>query len=301
MKERLARFLLRLLEAVPLPVLALVLERLMWPVWAVDRKHRRIARINLRIAFPEMGDEEAASIIRRSYLRLGTLAAEFIHIPKMDDRYIREHFRIEGLEHLRNSWEREGRPCMAMTGHFGNWELLSHVYGAVVAPAAFIVKPLRSPILDAIVTERRQWAGNTVIRQTESAREVMRFLRRKVLVGILIDQNVDRHKGILVDFFSRKTYTTDGIARLAFAMRAAIHPGFIFGDPSRKFHHVLRFGPAVRIDYGAPRDEEIPRITRRCNEELEKAIREAPDHWIWFQPRWKSRHADEPDVYGEGR
>jgi lauroyl/myristoyl acyltransferase len=48
---------------------------------------------------------------------------------------------------------------MVMTGHFGNWELLSHVYGAVVAPAAFIVKPLRSPILDAIVTERRQWAA----------------------------------------------------------------------------------------------------------------------------------------------
>lgn len=301
MKERLVRFLLRLLEAVPLPLLAAVLEGLMGAVCAVDRKHRRIARINLRIAFPEMGDEEAGRIIRRSYLRLGTLAAEFIHMPKMDDRYIREHFRIEGLEHLRNSSEREGRPYMAMTGHFGNWELLSHVYGAVVAPAAFIVKPLRSPILDAIVTERRQWAGNTVIRQTESAREVMRFLRRKVLVGILIDQNVDRHKGVLVDFFSRKTYTTDGIARLAFAMRAAIHPGFIFRDPAKKFHHVLRFGPAVRIDYGAPRDEEIPRITRRCNEELEKAIREAPDHWIWFQPRWKSRHADEPDVYGEER
>jgi lauroyl/myristoyl acyltransferase len=64
---------------------------------------------------------------------------------------------------------------------------------------------------------------------------------------------------------------------------------------------VLRFGPAVRIDYRAPREEEIPRVTRRCNEELEKAIREAPDHWIWFQPRWKSRHPDEPDVYGEER
>jgi len=301
MKKRLIRFLMRLLEAVPLPLLALALEGLMGALHAVDRRHRRIARINLRIAFPEMGDEEAARIIRRSYLRLGTLAAEFIHIPKMDERYIREHFRIEGLENLRDSSEREGRPHMVMNGHFGNWELLSHVYGAVVAPIAFIVKPLRSPILDAIVTERRQWAGNTVIRQTESARGVMKFLRRKVLVGILIDQNVDRHKGVPVDFFSRKTYTTDGIARLALAMRAAIHPGFIFGDPSRKFHHVLRFGPAIRIDYGAPREEEVSRVTRRCNEELEKAIREAPDHWLWLQPRWKSRHEDEPDVYREER
>ena len=299
MKERLVRALLRLLEALPLPVSAALFEGLMLLVWAVDRKHRRIARINLRIAFPEMEEAQAQRIIRRCYRRMGTAAAEFIHIPRMDERYIREHFRIEGLEHLRDSSEREGRPILVMTGHFGNWELQSHIYAVLVAPLAFIVKPLRSPILDAIVTERRQCAGNVVIRQTESAKQVMKLLRRKVMVGILIDQNVDRHKGVPVEFFSRKTYTTDGIARLALAMRAAIHPGFIFADPSGKFRHVLRFGPAVSIDYGAPREDEVLRVTRRCNEELEKAIRKAPEMWMWFQPRWKSRHKDEPDVYGE--
>jgi lauroyl/myristoyl acyltransferase len=55
-------------------------------VCTFDRKHRRIARINLRIAFPEMGDGEAERLIRRAYLRLGTLAAEFVHIPNMDER-----------------------------------------------------------------------------------------------------------------------------------------------------------------------------------------------------------------------
>ncbi|MEW6719653.1 MAG: lysophospholipid acyltransferase family protein [Thermodesulfobacteriota bacterium] len=300
MKEKLARALLRLLEAVPLPVLAFLCEGAMTLVWAVDRKHRRIARVNLRIAFPEMGDAEARRITRKCYQRMGTSCAEFIHIPKMDERYLREHFRIEGLEHLREAAER-GNPPMVMTGHFGNWELLSHVYGAVVAPAAFIVRPLRSPILDAIVTERRQCVGNTVIPQDASAKEVMKLLRRKVLVGILIDQNVNRYRGILVEFFSKKAYTTFGIARLALAMRASVHPGFIFRDPSRKFHHLLRFGPPVPIDYGAPRDGEVERLTRRCNQELEKAIREAPVQWMWFQPRWKERHGEEPDIYGVGR
>jgi KDO2-lipid IV(A) lauroyltransferase len=298
-KERIARALLRALEAVPLPALAAAFEGILLAIWALDRKHRRIGRVNLRIAFPEMGDGEARRIVRRCYRRMGTSAAEFIHIPRMDARYLRDRFRIEGLEHLRKSSEAEGRPILAMTGHFGNWELLSHVYGARIAPTAFIVKPLRSPVLDAIVTERRQLSGNTVIRQTQSAKEVMKMLRRKVMVGILIDQNVDRHRGIPVDFFGRKTHTTDGIARLALAMGAAIHPAFIFDDPARKFRHTLRFGTAVEIDYGAPREEEVVRVTRRCNAELEKAIREAPDQWMWFQPRWKSRHADEPDVYGE--
>ena len=297
MKEKIARIFLRFLESVPLAALAAFCEWAMLLVYFVDRKHRRIARINLTIAFPEMGDAEADRIIRACYRQMGTSAAEFVHIPKMDEEYIRAHFRIEGAEHVRESMEERNRPAMVMTGHFGNWELLSHVYGKVIAPVAFIVRPLKSGILDRIVTERRECAGNTVIRKEDSAKAVMKVLREKILVGILIDQNVDRHKGILVDFFTRKAYTTFGIARLAMAMNAAIHSGFIFRDPARKFHHVLRFGPSLPFDPRAPREEEVARITRRCNEEMESAIRQAPELWMWFHRRWKTRPVGEPEIY----
>ena len=253
--EKVARIILRLLEAVPLSTLASFCEWVMLLVYLVDRKHRRIARINLRIAFPEMGDAEAERIIRACYRQMGTSAAEFVHLPKMDAAYIREHFRIEGAEHVRESMEVRKQPAMGMTGHFGNWELLSHVYGVMIAPVGFIVRPLKSEILDRIVTERRECVGNTVIRKADSAKEVMKVLRKRIFVGILIDQNVDRHKGILVDFFTRKAYTTFGIARLALAMNGAIHPAFIFRDPARKFHHVLRFEPPIAIDPAAPREE----------------------------------------------
>jgi len=292
-----AQLLLRLLEAVPLSWLAAFCEGVMLLVWAIDRKHRRIARVNLRIAFPGMPERDARRIVRRCYRQMGTSAAEFIHIPKMDDAYVREHFRIEGAEHIRDSMERRGMPAMVMTGHFGNWEMLSFIYGRVIAPVAFIVRPLKNPVLDELVTARRESAGNIVIRKEDSAKELMKILRKSILVGILIDQNVDRHKGVLVDFFTRKAYTPFGVARLALAMRAAIHPGFIFRDPSRKFHHVLRFGPPVPIDYGAPKEDEVPRVTRRCNEQLEKAIREAPDQWMWFHRRWKTRPKGERDIY----
>jgi len=296
-KEKVARAFLRFLEALPLPAFAAFCEAVMLLVCAIDRRHRRIARINLRIAFPEMGDAEGDRIIRACYRQMGTSAAEFVHLPKMDAAYIREHFRIEGAEHIRESLEVRNQPAMGMTGHFGNWELLSHVLGARTKPIAFIVRPLKSEILDRIVTERRECVGNIVIRKADSAKEVMKILRRRIFVGILIDQNVDRNKGILVDFFTRKAYTTFGIARFALAMNAAIHPAFIFRDPARKFHHLLRFGPPIAIDPAAPREEEVARVTRRCNEELEKAIREAPDQWMWFHRRWKTRPEGEPPIY----
>ena len=75
MKEKLVRAFLRFLEAVPLPALAAFCEAVMLLVCAIDRKHRRIARINLGIAFPSIGDAEADRIIRSCYRQMGTSAA----------------------------------------------------------------------------------------------------------------------------------------------------------------------------------------------------------------------------------
>jgi KDO2-lipid IV(A) lauroyltransferase len=298
-REKAYRAALRLAEAIPLPIRAAMFEIVMLLVWALDARHRKIGRINLHIAFPDMEDKKAARIIRLCYQRMGTAAAEFVHLPKMDRKYVDEHIRIEGVGHLRRSEQERGLGVLGMTAHFGNWELASHAYGTAVAPMAFIVRPLPDPAWDRIVAERRECVGNRVIRKFDSAKAVMREVRRGTMVGILIDQNVDRHKGVLVDFFTKKAYTTDGIARMALALRTNIHPAFLFRNPGKKFHHTLRFGPAIPMDPAAPREEEMARLTRRCNEELEKAIREDPEQWLWIHRRWKTRPPGEPDLYRE--
>ena len=297
MREKAYRAVIRLAEIIPLSIRAYLFEIAMLLVWAIDAKHRKIARINLRIAFPEMEDRKAARIIRLCYQRMGTAAAEFVHIPKMDRKYIDEHVRIEGIEYIRQSEQELGLGVITLTGHFGNWELSSHAYGTAVAPVAFIVRPVADSVWDRIVTERRECIGNRVIRKFHSAKEVMREIRRGTMVGILIDQNVDRHKGVLVDLFTKKAYTTDGIARMALALRANIHPAFLFRNPGKKFHHTMRFGPAIPMDTAAPREEEVLRLTRRCNRELENAIREDPTQWLWFHRRWKTRPPGDPDLY----
>ncbi|HZD54964.1 MAG TPA: lysophospholipid acyltransferase family protein, partial [Candidatus Aquicultoraceae bacterium] len=252
-------------------------------------------------AFPEMDDRETSRIIRTCYVRMGTSAAEFIELPRIDRAYIDRRVRIEGIEHLRATESERGLGPLVLTGHFGNWELASHAFALVVAPMAFIVRPLKNRHLDRIVTERRECVGNRAIAKYDSAKEVMRAVRSGTTVGILIDQNVDRHKGVLVDFFSKKAYTSYGIARMALSLRTNIHPAFFFRDKRDKFRHTLRFGPAVAMDLSVPREEEVIRLTRRCNEELEKVIREDPVQWLWFHRRWKTRPPGEADPYREGR
>jgi KDO2-lipid IV(A) lauroyltransferase len=297
MNDRLLNATIRVLERVPTPLLAAVFESLCSLAWALDRRHRGYARINLGIAFPGIGDRDARRITHRLYRGMGTGLAELIRMPRMDREYLESHIRIEGAEHLEKSRRETGLGCILMTGHFGNWELFAHALSLLLEPISVVARSRDSGALDRAITERRKLSGNRVIRRDRAARSILAALRGKPHVGVLIDQDVPRGKGVFAPFFGLEASTTDGIARLALSTGANIHPAFIHRDPERKFRHVLRFGPAIPMDRAADREGEVLALTARCNEALERAIRIGPSDWMWIHRRWKTRPPGEESPY----
>jgi KDO2-lipid IV(A) lauroyltransferase len=258
---------------------------------------RSYARINLGIAFPGITDRESRRIVFRLYRGLGTGLAELIRTPRMGRDYLERHIRIEGAEHLDRSRRETGLGCILMTGHFGNWELFAHELSVLLEPISVVARSRDSNALDRAITERRKLSGNRVIRRDRAARSILAALRGKTHVGVLIDQDVPLGKGVFAPFFGVPASTTDGIARLALATGASIHPAFIHRDPRRKFRHVLRFGPALPMDCSADREGEVLALTARCNEALESAIRSGPSDWMWIHRRWKTRPPGEESPY----
>lgn len=297
MKARLLRGALWLLLAIPFRLRVVLFQGLMMLICAVDGKHRRIGRINVGFAFPELGDAEAARLIRRCYRNLGATAAEFIELPRLDRAWVDRNVKFEGLDRVVAAIA-GGRGAIAVTAHFGNWELLGHVFGIVTGGrGAFIVRPLKDADLDDIVEERREVTGNRVIRNEDSAHAVVREIREGRLIGILADQNRDRRKGIFVDFFSKQACSPDGAARIALSLKVPIFPTYICRDQESKFMHVVRFGEPFAMNFDAPRDAEVARLTRLANASLEDAIRRSPSEWLWFQRRWGTAPVGEPERY----
>ena len=288
---------IRALERVPTPLLAAFLESLGSVAWAVDRRHRGYARINLGIAYPGISDRDARRITHRLYRGMGTRIAELIRMPRMDRSYLERHVRIEGAEYLERSRRETGLGCILMTGHFGNWELFAHALSLLIEPISVVVRNLESGVLDRTITERRRLSGNRVIPRNRAARGILAALRGKTHVGVLIDLDVPAGKGVFVPFFGVEASTTDGIARLALSTGTNIHPAFIHRDPERKFRHVLRFGPAIPMDRSADREEEVAALTARCNEQLEQAIRIDPSDWMWIHRRGKTRPPGQQSPY----
>jgi KDO2-lipid IV(A) lauroyltransferase len=105
-----------------------------------------------------------------------------------------------------------------------------------------------------------------------------------------VDQNSAADAGVFVDFFGVKACAGTGFVKLAARSGAAVIPGFAVWEEAEK-RYVLRFRPPVPMTGDAARDTQL------VQSELERAIRQYPDQWLWIHRRWKTRPQGEADLY----
>src|SRR3984957_7525032 len=242
-----------LLGALPLER-AVRLGAAMGPIaMAFDRGNRSIALRNLTIAFPEIDDAARRAILRDTYRNFGRMAAEWVHFFDLDPGNIERHVPYGGREHgdeaIRLS---AGRGILVLTGHFGNFELLSVGHSLHGNPIALVQRPNRNPVIDRAVAARRLRHGNLTISRKGAGREVLRLLRQNWMVAVPLDLDV-RH-GVFVDFFSLNAATSDALARVAIATHAPVLPAFMVREGSSTRHRISLL-PPIETVRGADRNE----------------------------------------------
>lgn len=251
---------------------------------------RRVAYRNLALALPELDAIRKKDIVDGVFRSVARVLVAFAKFPVIRRDNVKEWIRCDGLEHVVAALEK-GRGVLFATAHLGNWELSAYGHALLAAPMDVVVRPLDNPLLDALVERRRALSGNRTIGKREYARAILKALAANRAVGILVDQNAAADAGVFVDFFGVKACAGVGFAKLAARSGAAVIPGFAIWEEAEK-RYVLRFRPPIEITGDAARD------TQAVQSELERAIREHPDQWLWIHRRWKTRPSGEPAMYG---
>jgi len=264
--------------------------------FAFDRRHRRIARINLELAFGDELDRRGGAdrIIRRMYAHVIAIVVEVAHMTRATAEDIRARVRYEGLE----AYERiraAGRPVVILTGHVGNFDLMALAHSAHGHPLSFLARPMDSPLVYELLNQMRRRFGNEVLDKKGSGKDAFRVLRGGGVLGILGDQNATREEGEFVEFFGRSACTHVSIAKLALKTNAAIVPAFI--SRGEDGIHTIHVGPVIEpLATGHPREDAIA-TTQEVARVTESVIRRFPEQWLWGHRRWKTRPPGEPKLY----
>ena len=281
--------LVRGLGALPRRAALRACAALAMAAYRLDRHHRRIMTDNLRTAFPEWDDAARARVCRESFRNLGRLLAEVCHMPGWNADNISQIVRYDlenGLENYRRA-RRGGRGVLFLTGHFSAWELLPFAQALYGYPLTFVTRPPDNAHLDRLVTRYRSLGGNTPIPKKQALRALLQALRRGEAVGMLIDQGVQAHEGVFVDFFGRPACTTTGAALLALRTGAAVIPAHLVRDPGRDTYRMV-FYEELEVTRTGDADRDIHENTQRFTGAIEGMVRRYPDQWLWGHRRWKT-------------
>ncbi len=240
------------------------------------------ARLNLKIAFPEMSDDEIEATVVGMFDNLGRTFAEYAHIPKFakdPEAYV----EVIGKEHVESA-RAEGTGVLFVSGHFGNWELMPLVLRQHGGRGAEVYRAPNNPIIDdwLISLRARYIFPVQVPKGSEGGRALLRVVRAGEEVAMLIDQKMN--EGIPVPFFGREAMTAPAAAALSIRYKIPIITARMERVSGTKFRLVAN--PPPNLPSTGDLNLDIYNLCVWLNEFLEDAIRERPDQWLWLHQRW---------------
>jgi KDO2-lipid IV(A) lauroyltransferase len=195
-------------------------------------------------------------------------------------RRVRLDASFERLEELR----RGGRGTILCTAHLGNWELLAARLRLAGLDGAVVGYRKRNDSTADWLVRMRELHGVTTLAQDASPRAALRILASGGTLGLLCDLEVRRLAGEHVPFFGREALTMSAPAALARASGLPLVPVrcVLRGD-----EYVLDVEPPLELGSGDRRAAQLDLLTR-LNATYERWIRETPEQWVWYRPRWSA-------------
>jgi len=235
---------------------------------------QKIVLRNLDIAFPKLNESERKALARDAWDNMGRTFLEFplMHHIKASGPYV----RVEGVEHL-DAIKASGEPCIVVTGHFANWEVMACVLTQSGLDVAITYRRINNPYLDQRVRTKRQAYGTQFLipkSGAAGARHLLAALKDGQSVALLNDQKFNT--GLSVPFFGKEAMTAPGPTRLALQAGAPILP-----------LSCRRNGAKFVVTVHAPwHAETVEAGVAKIIAFTEERIKEAPAQWFWAHRRW---------------
>jgi KDO2-lipid IV(A) lauroyltransferase len=282
------RFAVAMIQALPWSWALSLANMLAWLAYHVNRRHREVARENLRQAFPDQSAEQIDKWTYGTYEHLMHLLIEMVRLPRELHRHnapSRVAFAEPRILAQAEYWLSTGRPLILITGHLGNWEALGYAMGLMGYRGHIIARRLDNPYLDRFLTRFRAGTGQVILDKNNDFDRIIEVLENGGYLAALADQDAGP-RGEFVSFFGRPASTFKSLALLSLRYDAPILVmGAARTAPCLWFRAYLEEEIDPREYVGLPDATRL--ITQRYTAALEAMIRRHPEQYFWLHRRWK--------------
>ncbi len=252
--------------------------------WAIDGRHRRVVRNNLRSSNLKLTPEKIDQLTRHAFTHYGGFFLSLIKLRHASEEELEQWIQVDGLEYFDEALN-EGKGFIQLTGHYGHWEAIALAQSAHGRSLDVIGRALDNPLLEKISLAFRTRFGNRVILKNGALRESIKAIKEGRGVGFLLDQD-GLGEGIFVKFLGQWASTHASAGALVAKYQIPILPVFSWMDQGR-IH--VQFHPLVRLSPSGHADQDTWVATQVMTRILEEQIHRDPRWWFWLHNRFKTR------------
>lgn len=271
--------IVRLVNFLPLPMQLAIGRGLGRLAYALSRRDRRIARINIDMCLPELSAAERDKILKGHFASLGCALFETGLVWWASDARLKRLIRFEGAEHLEAALAR-GKGALMLSAHFTTLEMGARAL-TLIGPMAVMYLTPSNPLV-AELSRRGRTRHATEAVTSEQIRELLQNLKNNLPVWYAPDQRFTDKSSELVPFFGISAASNVATSRLARISGAIVLPYF----PERRADnrgYIVRIHPPFE---NFPSQDPIA-DTQRFHELIEANVRRHPDQYLWAYKRFR--------------
>ncbi len=274
----------KLFRILNLRIAYFIARQLCMVFFLLDFRHRNRTVSHLMHAGIATSRKEALKIARQVFVNFSMTIVEMF---KFDQIVNRIKFRLIGnAESCRLLTDSSKQNIIAVSAHYGNWELAGNVWsGFAGIPMVSVMRKFDNPLIGKYILEKRSGPTHHCVEKDGSMKVLFKALKQGKYVAILADQHANSREGVETSFFGQPCRTHASPALLHLKTGVPIIP-----NVSRRTGNELEFefvmGDPIRY---APTDDseaDVRNVAQRYTDELEKLIRQQPEQWLWAHRRW---------------
>ena len=297
------RFLLGfmwLLHWLPLPVLGRFGDGIGFLLFYIMGPRRDIALTNLRLARPELTENERRTIARKHFQAYSRSVFERAILWWASEARLRRLIKVETSDGMPTGQvpvaKMTEKPTILLCPHF----VCLDVGGASIAmeaSASSMYVAQKNAVFDEVLRAgRARFKPVKLFTRQDGIKPILRALKEHLPYFMLPDMDFGEKDAEFVPFFGVPAATLTATARIAATTGAQVMPVIATFLPNYQGWRV-KFYP-VWENYPGP---DMVAATRRMNEFIEERVREAPAEYFWTHKRYKTRPNGEPSFYSDKR
>lgn len=194
--------------------------------------------------------------------------------------------RFEGVEHFEAALA-EGKGCIAVIPHMGNWDVAGHWLAASGFAIAAVAEVLRPQRLADLFVRHREELGLRIVPLAEGThvgQQLAKLLSENWLVALVADRDLSG-KGVRVQMFGAERRVPAGPGLLSVTTGA---PVLVCSSYTTEDGWLVRVEPPLVVERTGNTRADVTALSHRIAASFERAIAARPPDWHLFQPAWPS-------------